>query len=69
MTALLLADEGDRLFFASTAALAGSILGSFIGYELSHAANSAPPNPSEVSVLPSVAVSQGGMMLGLGGRF
>ncbi|MFY2558587.1 hypothetical protein ACN469_13240 [Corallococcus terminator] len=69
LTALLLADEGDRLFFASTAALAGSILGSFIGYELSHAANSATPAPSEVSVLPSVAVSQGGMVLGLGGRF
>ncbi|WP_163865065.1 hypothetical protein [Myxococcus eversor] len=69
VTALLLANEGDRLVIASTAALAGSILGSFIGYEVSHASNSAPPAPSEVSVLPSVAVSQGGMMLGLGGRF
>jgi len=69
LTGLLVANDGDRFAAASISALAGSILGSFIGYELSHAANSAPPAPTEVSVLPSVAVSQGGMMLGLGGHF
>jgi len=69
VTALLLARKRDRLALVSVSALAGSVLGSFIGYELSHAANSAPPEPSEVNVLPSVAVSQGGMMLGLGGSF
>ncbi|WP_143097343.1 hypothetical protein [Myxococcus fulvus] len=60
---------GAGLGAGAGVALAGSLLGSFVGYELSHAANSAPPAPSDVQIQPLVSASQGGMMLGLGGRF
>ncbi|WXH28873.1 hypothetical protein WA016_02820 [Myxococcus stipitatus] len=68
VTALLLVKKGDFVIIP-TAALAGSILGSFVGYEVSHAAHSAAPAPSEVHVQPLVSVTQGGMVMGLGGRF
>ncbi|AKF85855.1 hypothetical protein MFUL124B02_17710 [Myxococcus fulvus 124B02] len=68
VVSLLLVEKGEFVIVPSVA-LVGSVLGSFVGYELSHAANSAPPAPSDVHMQPLVAVSQGGMTLGLGGRF
>jgi hypothetical protein len=68
VVSLLLVEKGDFIIVPSVA-LVGSVLGSFVGHELSHAANSAPPAPSDVHLQPLVSVTQGGMTLGLGGRF
>ncbi|QSQ11256.1 hypothetical protein [Myxococcus landrumensis] len=68
VTSLLFVKKGDFLI-VYTAALAGSILGSLVGYEVSHSIHSRPPDPTEVHVQPLVAVGQGGMTLGLGGSF
>ncbi|WP_163865761.1 hypothetical protein [Myxococcus eversor] len=69
VTALLLRDVKPGDAAVPLGALVGSLIGSVVGYELSHSANSARPEPTESRVLPSVAVSQGGMMLGLSGGF
>ncbi|WP_342378507.1 hypothetical protein NVS55_03900 [Myxococcus stipitatus] len=68
VTALLLVNKGDEAVIP-IAAFAGSFLGSFVGYEVSHSINSKPPDPADTHVQPLVSVTQGGMMMGLGGRF
>lgn len=47
-----------------------AMVGSLIGYEVSHASNMAPPAPAdEVTLLPVLALDAKGSVLGLSGRF